>query len=114
KVQPARHTSDEEFVRRVSLDMTGKLPTPEQVMKFLHSKNKDKRADLIDYLLSSPDYASNWAHYFRDVIRFHATAENLRLINYPKLEEWLAQEFEKNTPWDEIARKMITASGPTH
>jgi hypothetical protein len=113
KVTPARLVGDEEFIRRAYLDVTGKLPTPEQVLAFLRSKDKHKRAALIDHLLASPDYAQNWARYWRDVVRFHATVEQPRLVNYPKFEEWLAEQFAKNTPWDEVARRVIAATGTT-
>ena len=79
KTAPAKPVGDEEFVRRAFLDVTGKLPTPEQVLTFVRSKEKDKRARLIDYLLASPDYATNWARYWRDVIRYRATNENVGL-----------------------------------
>jgi hypothetical protein len=113
KVQPARLTSDEEFVRRVCLDVCGKLPTPEQVQSFLRNTKKDKRATLIDSLLDTREYAQNWARYWRDVVRFHATAENPRLINFPKYEEWLTEQLARNAPWDEISKAVITATGST-
>jgi hypothetical protein len=111
KARPTRRTTDEEFVRRVCLDVTGKLPTPEQVQLFLKNKKPEKRAELIDYLLSSPDFGQNAARYWRDVIRFHATNPQIQLIKYPALETWLASQFNENKPWDETATAMITATG---
>ena len=111
KAPPTRRTTDEEFVRRACLDVTGKLPTPEQVRAFLDNPKATKRADLIDYLLSSPDFGQNAARYWRDVIGYHATNPQARLINYPALEGWLAGRFNENSPWDAIARELITAVG---
>jgi hypothetical protein len=111
KVPPARITTDEEFVRRVHLDLTGKLPTPAEMVSFARAHEKDKRAKLVEYLLNSKDYATNWSHYWRDVIRFHAANTNLAQVQYPRLEEWLTEQFEKNTPWDEIATSLIAATG---
>lgn len=111
KVAPARLVSDEEFVRRAHLDVTGKLPGPEQVLAFARSKDPRKRARLIDELLESPDYARNWARYWRDVITYRATFEQVRLAHYEVLESWLAEQFERNRPWDEIARAMIAGTG---
>ncbi|MFO0888112.1 MAG: DUF1549 domain-containing protein [Isosphaeraceae bacterium] len=111
KVAPAPLTSDIEFVRRVYFDLAGVPPTPGQLAEFVSSRDRDRRAKLIDTLLQSPEYARNWARYWRDVIRFHATNENIIQVRYDLLESWLAERFEKNTPWDEVARDLITATG---
>lgn len=111
KVPLAKATTDVEFVRRIHLDLTGKLPTPEQARGFVLTHEKDKRAKLIEYLLRSDDYARNWAHYWRDVIRFRATAQNANQVRFNDLEDWLAEKFAKNAPWDEIAKELITATG---
>jgi hypothetical protein len=104
-------TSDEEFVRRAYLDVTGKLPTIEQMRSFVHARDKAKRSKLIDTLLTTPAYADNWARYWRDVISYRAPNENLNQTNYPGFEAWLAGEFVKGRPWDEIATRIITAEG---
>lgn len=113
KVVPAKVTGDEEFIRRVTLDVTGRLPTPEQVIKFRQSKEKHKRAELIDSLLGSTDYGVNWGRYWKDVVQYHATPANPGLVRFPKMEEWLAEQFNKNRAWDEIATEFITATGST-
>ena len=111
KVTPATLTNDVEFVRRIYLDMVGKLPTPEQARAFVQTTEKDKRGKLIEHLLISEDFSKNWARYWRDVIRFHATTQNANRIHYDKLEEWLTSEFSRNAPWDDVARGIITATG---
>ena len=113
KVAPARLTTDEEFLRRVTLDVTGKLPTADVVVKFRQDKGKDKRARLIDSLLASPDYGTNWGRYWKDVFQYHATPANPALVRFPELESWMAEQLNKNRPWDEIASEMITATGNT-
>ncbi|MGO9600859.1 MAG: DUF1549 domain-containing protein [Isosphaeraceae bacterium] len=110
-VEPAPLTSDIEFVRRVYLDLAGAPPTPSQVLSFIHDKSKDKRARLIDALLESPESARNWARFWRDVIKYHATNQNPFQVRYDLLEDWLTQQFRKNRPWDEIANALITATG---
>jgi hypothetical protein len=109
--RPSPLISDEAFVRRVYLDVSGKLPTPEQVERFCKGDAPDKRARLIDELLEGTDYAKNWARYWRDVLRFHAPNTNPIQVRYPVLEDWLAEQLSKNTPWDEVATALITASG---
>ncbi len=111
KVEPATPTTDIEFVRRIYFDVIGHPPTPVQVEAFLHDHTKDKRARLIDGLLASAEYARNWANYWRDVISFHATNENLDRVRFDALEDWLAKRFQANTPWDTIVAGMITATG---
>ena len=69
-----------------------------QVESFLHDHSKDKRARLIDTLLASPEYARNWANYWREVIAFHATNENLNRVRFDALEDWLAKRLQANTP----------------
>jgi len=111
KVEPAPRTSDVEFVRRIYFDVIGKPPTSEQVQSFLRDRAKDKRSKLIDALLGSSEYAVNWARYWRDVIKFHSTAENPARVRYDSLEAWLAKQFKANKSWDEIAAGLITAAG---
>ncbi len=111
KLELASLTSDVEFVRRVHFDLAGAPPTPAQVVHFVRDKGKDKRARLIDALLQSPEYARNWAYYWKDVIRFHATNQNPLQVRYDALEDWLTEQFKQNKPWDEIAGGMITATG---
>ncbi len=111
KVAPARLVGDEEFARRAYLDVTGKLPSPEQIFTFVRSKDPKKRSRLIDALLASPDYARNWARYWRDVVTYRATFEQIRLANYDVFESWLTDQFAANRPWDEIARAMIAGTG---
>ncbi len=111
RVEPATLTSDGEFLRRVQFDLAGTPPTPAQVLSFVKDHAGDKRARRIDALLQSPEYARNWAHYWKDVIRFHATNQNPQQIRYDALEDWLTEQFRKNRPWDEIAADLITATG---
>jgi hypothetical protein len=110
-IAPAPQTNDIEFVRRIYFDVIGQPPTAEQVEMFVSGKGPNKRSRLIDQLLDSPEYARNWARYWRDVIKYHATGQNPVRVNYPGLESWLAERFEANEPWDAIASGLITAAG---
>jgi hypothetical protein len=111
KVEPATLTTDVEFVRRIYFDVIGHPPTPAQVDSFVRDRSKDKRARLIDALLTTPEYARNWANYWREVISFHATNENLNRVRFDAFEDWLAKRLQANTPWDTIVAGMITAMG---
>ena len=111
KVPEAGQTTDVEFIRRVTLDLTGKLPSPEQVYNFVQTKARDKRPKLIEYLLGNKEFAANLADYWRDVIKFRATNINGGQVGYEDFEDWIAAQITKNRPWDEIAHDIITASG---
>jgi Protein of unknown function (DUF1549)/Protein of unknown function (DUF1553) len=106
-------TSDEEFIRRIYLDLLGRLPNPGSSREFVTSRIRNKRALLIDTLLANPDFAQNWARYWRDVVAYRSPNENDRQVNYPQFEEWLARQFAANKPWDKIATEIITATGRT-
>ncbi len=111
-IKPVERTSDDEFIRRVYIDLIGTLPTPVQIGKFRSAGGPNKREKLIDELLASPKFGENWAAYWRDVIATRATNQNPgRLEGYKDLENWLAEQFNKDRPWDEIATRMITAAG---
>jgi hypothetical protein len=109
KVSPL--IGDEAFVRRVYLDATGKLPTPEQIESYCRSDDPEKRARLVDALLETPDYARNWARYWRDVLQYHASNPNPIQVRYPLLEDWLREQIAANAPWDAVATALITAAG---
>lgn len=113
EVKPAPATSDAEFARRVYLDVAGVPPTAAQLRDFVADKAKDKRAKLIDALLESPDYGRNWSRYWREVIQFRASNPTAQHVRYDLLEGWLAEQFDRNRPWDEIVAEMIRADGRT-
>lgn len=110
KIQPAPLTSDEEFIRRATLDISGKLPTPAEVKAFVADQDPAKRAKLIDKLLAGDDYAVHWARYWRDVIGSRITEARARglAVNF---EHWLTEEFKQDKSWGDIVRAMITAEG---
>ncbi len=112
KVVLARPTGDEEFLRRLCLDVAGTLPSLETIRAFRRDHSRDKRARMIDDLLAGPAYPRNWARYWRDVVKFHATNENGNQVRFDAMESWLAEQIGRNAPWDEVASAMITATGP--
>lgn len=103
-------TKDEDFLRRVSIDLTGRPPTPDKLDEFVNDTRPDKRSRVIDTLLTTDDYGQNWARYWRDVIRFHAIEQRSQLTA-GKFEDWLAEQLRNNVRWDEVAGQLITAKG---
>lgn len=109
-VTPAPRTTDEQFVRRVWLDLTGRLPMPADVTEFLADKSADKRAKLIDKLLASDEFARHWTLYWRDVIMSKIADQRTTLFT-AHFENWLTPQIKSNRKWSEITRDLLTATG---
>ncbi len=109
-VQPAGLANDEDFLRRVSFDIVGTLPTAKEVTLFGLDPDPEKRAKLVDRLLASDEYALNWAMYWRDVIFLRATNEFAR-IAIPPFETWMTKQLQENVGWNKIAQSLITGVG---
>lgn len=110
KIEPAPLTSDEQFIRRVTLDLTGQLPVPADVTEFAADPDPKKRSKLIDRLLESDDYARHWARYWRDVIVARLSDQRSK-VGLSSFEEWLYGQFKANKSWGDMAKAMITAEG---
>ena len=102
--------SDEQFVRRVYLDIVGRIPSHDEAKSFLDSSSKTKRAELIDKLLDSPGYASNTYNYFAEMLRVKSRLEQDNMRGDPYI-SWLQKQIEANTPWDKMVYDMVTADG---
>ena len=106
----APRAADEVYLRRVSLDIAGRLPTPGEITAYALDPASDKRTRAVERLLAEEAYGHNWGRYWRDVILYRRS-EDRALVVSQSLEEYLAAELNKNTPWDAIARAFITATG---
>jgi hypothetical protein len=108
---PSKQCSDSEFIRRLSLDVTGLLPTVTATRKFLADKSTDKRSQLIDQLLATREHAKFMALKWGDSLRIRAAS-----ISSPgvfKYHRWLVRAFDRNLPYDQFARELLTSSGST-
>lgn len=110
-ILPSAVCSDEVFVRRVSLDLTGLLPTVEATRAFLQDDSKTKRAELVDRLLNSEEHPRFWAQKQADLMRVNS--QLLPDGRADLLGSWIIDSFRKNQPFDEFARQVVTASGNT-
>jgi len=126
---PAGLCDDATFVRRIHLDLTGLLPTAEQVRKFLSAGpdkngNTDKRAALVDQLLATEEFARHWAQKEADLYRVSPQVLDTELMKTDSrkvltgraalFNEWLIDEWRKNVPYDRHVRALLTAMGDTH
>ena len=111
-VKPSPPTTDEQFVRRVYLDIAGRIPSYRETKQFLGSHGSDKRAELIDDLLDSVEYSQNFYNYFSDVLRLRSRLQNN--IDGTLYNEWVKQCLEENKPYNEFVYELLTAEGKTY
>jgi hypothetical protein len=115
-LRPVALADDAEFVRRAYLDLTGRIPTPEQTRAYLDDSATDKRAKLLDQLLASPHYGDHFGRVWRDWI---APAElpsegnggNQPIQQTRDLGKWFAGRFNANERWDRIVQEILTVEG---
>jgi hypothetical protein len=108
--EPAPRASDEDYLRRIHLDLAGTVPLPREVTMFGLDPDPQKRLKVVDRLLASDEYAHNWAGYWRDVIFLRATDMRARLME-GAFEKWMSDQIHENQGWDKITTALITATG---
>jgi hypothetical protein len=110
RIVPAPLCRDDEFLRRVCLDLTGTLPPPERVREFVADKDPDKRDKLIEALLDSPQFVDYWTYRLGDLFRVNHTSMQKVRRTHSHL-DWLRLSIAANKPYDQIARERIAAQG---
>jgi hypothetical protein len=108
-LEPGGPCSDEEFLRRVFIDVLGTLPTSDEARRFLDDPAPDKRERLIEAVLQRPEYASIWALKLCDVSMVRK--EHMGRKNTVALHQWLTEQFLANRPWDQLTADLLTATG---
>ena len=108
-IPPSPVADDATFLRRVSLDLIGTLPTAKETRAFLADAAPDKRARLIDRLLDRPEYADYWAMQWADILR--VDRDLLTAPGALAMTRWLRRQFAENRPYDQIVREIVTAQG---
>lgn len=109
KIFPSELCTDAEFLRRVSIDTIGTLPTPDEARRFLDSADPAKRSQLIDALLSRPEFADYWALRWGDVLRVDSAAITQKGAYV--FHQWLRQAVASDLPYDRMVRAILTAQG---
>lgn len=107
-VPPSPPASEATFLRRVSLDLTGLQPQPEVIRDFLADADPEKREKLIDRLIGGPEFIAFWNIKFGDLLQITSSRLNNGASYY---HAWLKEQLERNTPWDESVRSLLTAVG---
>jgi hypothetical protein len=110
-VVPSSQCTDEEYLRRLTIDVTASLPTPEQVRAFLADQDLDKRAKKVDQLLSSPRHAALWATKFCDWTACDVDTlgepRDLRLSKARMWRDWFHTRLSENASCDRIVRGVL-------
>ena len=108
---PSARCTDEEFLRRVTLDVTGRLPEPERVRAFLADSDPNKRNAAIDRLLASPEYVDYWTLKWSDLLR--NSNRSLGPKGLKAYHDWIRKCVEANMPWDRMIAEILTVEGST-
>ena len=108
-LKPNAPASDEVMVRRLYLDIAGRIPSVEEAQEFMQSKNPGKRAELVDKLLASDGFTSNMFNYWADILRL---SDNVKgRITAEAYAEYVKDCLKKNKPYDQFVRDLMTTEG---
>jgi hypothetical protein len=114
KLQPSPVTDDASFLRRVTLDLTGALPTPDEVRAFLAdpAPQRLKRSRKIDKLIASPAYADQWTVKWGDLLQ--SSRKFLGEKGTYGFREWIHSSIAANKPYDKMVRELLTSRGSSY
>src|SRR5262249_22605983 len=109
-IRSGERSSDSVFLRRVYLDLTGKIPPVAVVRHFLADQTANKRELLIDRLLQSPTHSAFFARQWRQLLAPNAENDPGKQAALAALDAWLRQQFTVNVPYDRWVRELLTFS----
>jgi len=112
KIQPSPVADDATFLRRVSLDLKGQLPAPEEIQAFVSNSSRTKRAELIDKLIASPAYVDHWTLKWGDLLQ--NSRKYLGEKGAFEFREWIRESIAENKPYDRMVREMLMARGSSY
>jgi hypothetical protein len=110
-VVPSSAADDEEWFRRVHLDLVGHIPAWNEIERFHYAKNPAKRAALVDKLLDSPGYVRNWTTLWTNLTIGRKT---VRFVSRTGMERFFREAFAQNRPWNEVVRDLVAAEGSSN
>ncbi len=112
RIQPSELCTDEEFLRRVTLDIVGTLPTYEEYQQFMSSNEPDKRARLVDELLERKEFVEVWVMKWAELLQIR-TSQQVSYKSMLRYYNWLQERIANNVPMDQMVRELLGASGGT-
>ena len=107
-IKPSLPVSDQIFMRRVYLEITGTVPTGLEALDFLDKHGANKRELLVDYLLQTEGYSSNFYNYWADVLRVKSSVNAIELHGYVK---WIKDSLRQNKTYDRFVYELISSEG---
>jgi hypothetical protein len=113
RVSPSGGCTDEEFLRRVTVDIIGLLPTEDQYEAFLNDSSPEKRRRLIDELLDRHEFSEIWGMKFAQLLMVRSSNNDVSPKAAHLYHEWLTDCFSRNVPLDEMVRELLSATGGT-
>ena len=108
EVIPSAAADDEEWLRRVHLDLVGHIPRGNEVERFRRDKNSGKRAEVVDKLLDDPGYVRNWTTLWTNLT---IGRKQVRFVSRNGMEQFFREAFAQNRPWNEVVRDLVAAEG---
>jgi hypothetical protein len=115
-ITPAPLTTDWEFIRRVTLDLSGRIPAPDRAISFVADTASDKRAKLVDELLAKPEWVDKWTMYYGDLYQNTVTRPSTSLQRFPQgrntFYQWIHDSLANGKPYNQMATELLTATGP--
>lgn len=113
KIQHAAIAGDEEFLRRVTLDLTGAIPTAGDVQAFVADTAADKRAKKIDALLASDAFVDRWTMWFGDLVQNVQISSSSReyYLGRNAYYNWMRDAIRANKPYDQMVREVLAGEG---
>ncbi len=114
KIQPSGATDDATFLRRVSLDLTGRLPSAESVRAFLGDPgpSRVKRTKMIDKLIASPEYVDHWTVKWGDLLQ--SSRKFLGEKGAYEFQQWIRDAIASNRAYDALVRELLTSRGSSY
>jgi hypothetical protein len=109
QVQPAPLADDSEFIRRVCLDLAGRIPRVSEVRKFLDDNSPNKRRVLVEELLRGPHYVNHFTNVWRALLLPQNNNEQVQFLA-GQIEGWLRPRLRENKPYDQMVRELLTVS----
>lgn len=113
RITPSDVADDATFLRRVTLDITGLTPSPEDVRVFLADKDPKKREKKVDALLERPEFTEMWVMKFAELLQIRTDNNTFQYKSALQYYDWLKDQFARNIPMDQLTQELLTAKGGT-
>ena len=113
RIVPSEVCTDEEFLRRATLDITGRLPTVEEYERFMSRKEENRRELLVDELLESKEFVELWVMKWAELLQIRTVNNRVDYKSMLRYFNWVQEKIATNTPMDTMVQEILGASGGT-